>query len=122
MYATCGDEHRAQLFRTRRVVRALIRRGLMEEAGTSVSETYDTNFMTGQRIGKGYTRTCKAYRLTPAGRILAEKINADTRARVEAVDRASPEEREKIVEQGKAKLAARLARNAFKTERRWGRD
>jgi hypothetical protein len=75
MYATSGDEHRAALFRTRRAVRALIERGLMEEAGITVSVTGDHG-RDGGRLYKGYTRTCRCYRLTEAGRAVAEREDA----------------------------------------------
>jgi hypothetical protein len=46
MYATRGDIDRAGLYRTRRAVIALIKRGLMEEAGTVISDP-------GSRRGRG---------------------------------------------------------------------
>jgi hypothetical protein len=52
--------NKSVLFQTRRMIQALIRRGLMEEAGTAISEI------------RGYTRVCKAYALTDTGRPIGQ--------------------------------------------------
>jgi hypothetical protein len=91
MYATRGDINPAALFRTRRAVKRLIERGLMEEAGTAISES-DPGGHRGRRLPKGYARDCQTYRLTQAGRAIAEKIDTDVKERMEAT-RLSPEKR-----------------------------
>jgi hypothetical protein len=98
-----GEERRAALFRTRRAVKALIARGLMEEAGTAVSVTGDHG-SDGGRHYKGYTRVCRAYRLTKAGRALTEKIEAEVEEQVKATKEARPELRE-IAESIKAAVS-----------------
>jgi hypothetical protein len=68
---------RSQHFQTRRLIQALIRRGLMEEAGTAVNDSMlnpslDGSQGPGRYHLKGYTRVCKTYRLTDAGRVIGK--------------------------------------------------
>jgi hypothetical protein len=45
---------RSQPFQTRRLIQALIRRGLIEEAGTAISQTGGTQFSSGLYYPKGW--------------------------------------------------------------------
>jgi hypothetical protein len=87
MYATRGDINRAALFRTQRAVKALIKRGLMEEVGTAISQAYPGGHRD-RGLPKGYARPCTTYRLTEAGRAVAERIADEVAARVKAVEGA----------------------------------
>ena len=85
---------RSQLFQTRRLIQALIRRGLMEEAGTAIHSDagYRCQAAAGPRALplKGYTRVCKTYRLTDAGRAIGKAEDEATAASVRATEEASP--------------------------------
>ena len=81
---------KSELFQTRRAIRALIRRGLMEEAGTTVSPH------SGEH---GYTRVCKTYRLTETGQVIGK---AEDEAISASIEEANPKLRE-------AALAAKQA-------------
>jgi hypothetical protein len=74
-------------FRTRRAVKALIARGLLEDAGSAVNKTGGKRgeVVLGRYAKKGYTRTCRTYRLTPAGRVIADEL-------AEAWNKAQPPE------------------------------
>jgi hypothetical protein len=96
-FRTRGEEGRAALFRTRRAIKALIARGLMEEAGTTKNVTGNIGW-DGGRHYKGYTRVCRCYRLTAAGRVIAEKEDSEVKAEVRAIEEKNLELRE-IAEQ-----------------------
>ena len=86
---------RSQLFQTRRLIQALIRRGLMEEAGTAIHSDAATAFWSGGSAPvattcKGYTRVRKTYRLTDAGRAIGKAEDEATAASVRATEEASP--------------------------------
>ena len=96
---------RSQHFQTRRAIQALIRRGLMEEAGTAISQTGgDTQFSSGLYCPKGYTRVCKTYRLTDAGRVIGKADHEAIEARVKATEEANPKLKE-AAERAQAALA-----------------
>ena len=79
-----GALDRFERLQARRAIRALIKRGLMAEAGTAISHTGgDTHTNTGCYRPKGYTRVCKTYRLTKAGRVLG-KAEHEARLREQA--------------------------------------
>ena len=104
-YTTGRDDYylssvkRSQHFQTRRLIQALIRRGLMQEAGTTVHDRRtDPSSMfnrgdqgPGRYHLKGYTRVCKTYRLTDAGRAIGKAEDEATAASVRAIEEASPE-------------------------------
>jgi hypothetical protein len=89
---------RSQHFQTRRLIQALIRRGLMEEAGTAVNDRRTERhsmFNSGdQGPGhyhlKGYARVCKTYRLTDAGRLIGKAEDEAIKASVRAIEEANP--------------------------------
>jgi hypothetical protein len=83
---------RSQHFQTRRLIQALIRRGLMEEAGTWISQTGGD---AGRYCPKGYTRVCKTYRLTEAGRAIGKAEDEATEARLRAMEEANPKLKER---------------------------
>ena len=82
---------RSQHFQTRRLIQALIHRGLMEEAGTAVNDRRtDPGSMfnrgdqgPGRYHLKGYARVCKTYRLTDAGRAIGKAEDEAIKASVE---------------------------------------
>jgi hypothetical protein len=66
-----------ELFQTQRAIQALIKRGLMEETGTAVvhsgpGSNGDRDQGPSRYHPKGYTRVCKTYRLTDAGRVVGK--------------------------------------------------
>lgn len=82
---------KSELFQTRRAVRALIKRGLMEEAGTVVHQTGGSDYAgPGRYNPKGYSRICKAYRLTEAGRVVGKAEDEASAARLKAMEDANP--------------------------------
>ena len=89
-----------ELFQTRRAIRALIKRGLMEEAGTAVvrsgmgAGTGGGDQGPGRYYLKRYTRVCKTYRLTDAGREIGKAEDEAVHANVLAMDEANPELKE----------------------------
>ena len=86
---------KSERFQTRRAIRALIKRGLMEEAGTAVSHTGgDTHTNTGCYCPKGYTRVCKTYRLTDAGRAIGKAEDKAIKASLRATEEANPKLKE----------------------------
>ena len=65
--------NKSVLLQTRRLLQALIRRGLMEEAGTAISKSGCPEYAgPGRYNPKGYTRVCKTYRLTDVGRVIGK--------------------------------------------------
>lgn len=96
---------RSQHFQTRRLIQALIKRGLMKEAGTATHQTGGPDYAgPGRYNPKGYTRVCKTYRLTDAGRVIGKAEHEATRASVRATEEANPELKE-IAERAHAALA-----------------
>jgi hypothetical protein len=100
---------RSQHFQTRRLIQVLIRRGLMEEAGTTISQTgagsnNDGDQGPGRYHRKGYVRVCKTYRLTEAGRVIGKAEAEATEARVRAVEETHPELKE-AAERARAAMA-----------------
>lgn len=86
------DPPRMLLVRARRAVKALVARGLLEDAGEVVSETPGDHFpVPGRYYPKGYSRACRAYRLTETGRMLAEQLKAQSDADYAAWRAANPE-------------------------------
>jgi hypothetical protein len=74
-----GALNKFERLQARRAIRALIMRGLMEEAGTAISHTGgDAHVNSGRYCPKGYTRVCKTYRLTEAGRVLGKAEHKPT--------------------------------------------
>ena len=74
---------KAVLFRTRVAVKSLVAHGLLEPAGEMVSYSGgDDCGNPGHYCRKGYTRACKAYRLTAAGRAIAEPMMAEQAAQL----------------------------------------
>jgi hypothetical protein len=100
---------RLQHFQTRRLLQALIKRGLMEEAGTFVHSdagysTWSGDCGPGRYHRKGYTRVCKTYRLTDAGRMIGKAEDEAIKASVKATEEANPKLKE-AVERVQATLA-----------------
>jgi hypothetical protein len=97
---------RSQLFQTRRLIQALIRRCLMEEAGTTVSPRSGEHGHAGpgRYYPKGYTRVCKTYRLTDAGRVIGKAKDEAIKASVRAIEEAHPDLKE-AAERAHAALA-----------------
>jgi hypothetical protein len=87
---------RSQLFQTRRLVQALIRRGLMEDAGTAVSPRSGEHGHNGpgRYYPKGYTRVCKTYRLSDAGRVIGKAEDEAIKAKVREIEEANPKLKE----------------------------
>ena len=68
---------RSLLAHARRAVKALVARGLMEADGWAESHTGGGhNVAPGHYRPMGYTRECRSYCLTDAGRELAEQLDA----------------------------------------------
>ena len=91
------SDRKSQAYQTRRAVAALIKRGLMEEAGTAISKTGGDSGgdgYEGKYYPKGYTRTCKTYQLTDAGRVIGKAEDESTHARMLATEAANPELKE----------------------------
>jgi hypothetical protein len=87
---------KSERFQARRAIRALINRGLMAEAGTAISRTGgDTHVNSGRYCPKGYTRVCKTYRLTEAGRAIGKAEDEATEARLRAMEEANPKLKER---------------------------
>ena len=87
----CGALHKFEQLQARRAIRALIKRGLMTEAGTAISHTGgDTHVNSGRYYPKGYTRICKTYRLTDAGHVIGKAEDKAIEASVRAMEEANP--------------------------------
>ncbi len=87
-----SDTPRMLLVRARRAVKALVARGLLEDAGEVVSKTPAETFpVPGRYYTKGYTRLCRAYRLTESGRVLAGRLKGVRDAEYAAWRAANPE-------------------------------
>jgi hypothetical protein len=89
------------LFQTRRAINGLITRGLVEEAGTAVSKTPDTTYLRdcvvpGRYARKGYTRSCRTYHLTAAGRIVARRLYAEWEEEEARLNAMHPERKERL--------------------------
>jgi hypothetical protein len=96
---------KSERFQARRAIRALINRGLMAEAGTAVSRTGgDAHVNSGRYCPKGYTRVCKTYRLTKAGRAIGKVEDEASAARLRAMEEADPKLKQ-IAKRAKAALA-----------------
>jgi hypothetical protein len=86
---------KSERFQARRAIRALINRGLMAEAGTAISRTGgDTHVNSGRYCPKGYTRVCKTYRLTKAGRVIGKAEDEAIEASLRAMEAANPKLKE----------------------------
>jgi hypothetical protein len=86
---------KSELFQTRRAIQALIRRGLMDEVGRMTSQTGGPDYAgPGRYNPKGYTRLCKTYRLTNAGRVIGKAEDEAIKARVKATEEANPKLKE----------------------------
>jgi hypothetical protein len=100
-----GALYKSERLQTRRAIRALIERGLMAEARTVISHTGgDAHVNSGRYCPKGYTRICKTYLLTKAGRVLGKAEDEAVKARLRAMEEANPELKE-ITERANAALA-----------------
>jgi hypothetical protein len=87
--------HRQLLFKADRALKGLIKRGLVEVAGTAINHSGgDTHHMSGRYCPKGYTRICTTYRLTDPGREVAARVAAETRAELAAAEAANPKLKE----------------------------
>jgi hypothetical protein len=108
-YAACDAWMQARyakslLFQTRRLLQALIKRGLMEEAGTTIHHSGgDTHTNSGLYCPKGYTRACKTYRPTDAGRVIGKAEDEAIKASVREIEEANPRLKE-IAERAKAAM------------------
>ena len=86
-----GALDKFERLQARRAIRALITRGLMEEVGTAISHTGgDAHVNSGRYCPKGYTRVCKTYRLTKAGRAIGKAEHEASAARMKAREEANP--------------------------------
>jgi hypothetical protein len=83
--------HKSNLFQARRALNALIRRGLVQDAGTLSHETHP--FLG---IGGHYSRTNRAFTLTDAGLAMAKAIAPRWAAEYAARDAAERERRAKL--------------------------
>ena len=71
----------------------------MEEAGTAIHSDAGYSMWSGgcgpgRYHCKGYTRVCKTYRLTDAGRAIGKAEDEATAASVRAIEEASPKLRQ----------------------------
>ena len=78
----------------------------MEEAGTTISPRSGEHGHAGpgRYYPKGYTRVCKTYRLTDAGRVTGKAEDGAIEASVSAIEEANPSLKE-AAERARAALA-----------------
>jgi len=77
----------------------------MEEAGTAVSKTGGRDYAgPGRYNPKGYTRVCKTYRLTDAGRVIGKAEDEAIKASMKATGEANPKLKE-IAERAQTAMA-----------------